>query len=103
MQFSSSRKHDAIFTKLRLGHNGLKRHRKYNIGEGFCTRCSNQDFESLDHILFGRESNREAGRKLESTMYKLGYQKHVSHQLAIPTPQAHGSCGWGGNEFPQRY
>ena len=33
-QYSSNRKKDVIFTRLRLGHNGLKFHRKYDIGDG---------------------------------------------------------------------
>ena len=35
-QYSSKRKIDVIFTKLRLGHNGLKHHRKYDIGDHLC-------------------------------------------------------------------
>ena len=90
-QYCSNRKIDVIFTKLRLGHNGLKHYRKYDIGDGFCTRCSNQHFVSLDHILFDCKANQDARRELEATMLNLGFSCVTLTNLLSPPP-SHAEC-----------
>ena len=85
-QYSSNRKKDVIFTRLRLGHNRLKFHRKYNIGDGLCTRCNNQNYESIDHVLFDCQANQSARRELETTMLKLGNSNVTLKNLLSPSP-----------------
>ena len=85
-QCSSNRKIDVIFTKLRLGHKGLKHHRKYDICDSLCTRCNNQHFESIDHVLFDCEANQDAKHELEATMFNLGISSVTLNNLLSPPP-----------------
>ena len=68
--YSTNRRLDTVYTRLRLGHCGLGFHHSGNQS-GLCPHCA--DPEDPDHVFFDCESHIVHRRDLKATVFKLGY------------------------------
>ena len=68
--YSTNRRLDTVYTRLRLGHCGLGFHHPRNQS-GLCPHCA--DPEDPDHVFFDCESHIVHRRDLKATVFKLGY------------------------------
>ena len=68
--YSTNRRLDIVYTRLRLGHCGLGFHHDPGSQSGLCPHCG--DPEDLDHV-FDCESNTVHRRDLKAAVFKLGY------------------------------
>ena len=68
--YSTNRRLDTVYTRLRLGHCGLGFHNPGNQS-GLCPPCG--DPEDLNHVFFDCESHTVHRRDLKATVFKLGY------------------------------
>ena len=67
--YSTNRRLDTVYTRLRLGHCGLGFHHP-GSQSGLCPHCG--DPEDLDHV-FDCESHIVHRRDLKAAVFKLGY------------------------------
>ena len=86
-QYSSIRKHDIIYTRLRLGHNRLKANPKVDTEDVICIKCGNLYQETTHHVFFECDMNTEARRNLEVTIIGLGYKTVSLKELLFPPPK----------------
>lgn len=86
--YSTVRRHDVAYTRLRLDHNGLRAHTRFETDNMSCRRCNHaiQDFETIEHVFFECEANKDARRDLEAAMFNLGYERvHLNDLLSPPS------------------
>ena len=81
--YSTNRRLDTVYTRLRLGHCGLGFHHHGNQS-GLCPHCG--DLEDLDHVFFDCESHKVQRRDLKATVFKLGYT-HIDLRLILFPPK----------------
>ncbi|MBV2113434.1 MAG: RNAse HI domain-containing protein [Candidatus Thiodiazotropha sp. (ex Ctena orbiculata)] len=86
--YSTNRRLDTVYTRLRLGHCGLGYHHPGNQ-HGLCPHCG--DTEDLDHVFFDCEAHNIYRRDLESSIFKLGYTQIDLRTILFP-PKKHADA-----------
>lgn len=84
--FSPNRKHDRIYTRLRLSHNGLLAENRFEKADFSCRKCSDPSAETIEHVFFECETNTTPRKELEATLFNLGYRTISLRELLSPPP-----------------